>query len=432
MRHTRQARRMLVILAIAVLVSLTGQGAMAKTVVVGTCKSGLLQYPSIQAAVSAVFPGSKVEVCPGIYYEQVLITQSLTLTGVQAGTADYAVVMPPPSGLVNNLTAANGVPFVAQIGVSGAAAVNISNLTVDGSNNLLPDCSAIFAGIVYRNATGTVSHVVTQNQIESTDQTCFDGSGLWVENDPGVATSNVTIENSSVHDFQGDGIVAHNPGTTVTVTENAIADTGVTTGFVHNGIEIINGAAGTASGNSVTDLTLTNGTITSTGILVGFASPPGSPSNIKVTGNSVGDTTGAIASALGDGIVITSNAIYSSLTGFGVAGIYICSNNNTVSANKLNFSNPAGVFLDNSCGSTTVGNVVTSNTINEGCAGILVTPGVSGNTVSPNTFFNVGNTQLSGTTCTPTLAPTRLIIKRPNPLPAPDRPGEFPLGRAGR
>jgi len=419
MRQTRQAKLMPVILAIAVLMTLEGQRAMATTVVVGTCKTGVVQYSSIQAAVNGVSPGGTVQVCPGTYYEQVLITQSLTLIGVQAGTAKAAIVMPPSSGLVNNLTAANGVPFVAQIGVNGAAGVNISDLTVDGTNNQLPDCSAIYGGIVYRNATGTVNQVVTKNQFEPSSSACFNGYGIWVENDPGVATSNITIENSSVHDFQGGGIVAHNPGTTVTVTGNAVANTGVTAGFVQNGIEIGNEATGTVSGNSISDLLLTNGIFTSTGAVVGFGNH--GASNITVTKNSFNDITGAIAVG-GDSTTITSNKIYSSLTGVGVAGIYICSNNNTVKTNTLSFNNPAGVFLDNACGSTATANVVTSNTLNEGCAGILVTPGVSGNTVSPNTFFNINYTQLSGTTCSPTLGPARSSAQRTNPLPTPEHP----------
>ena len=420
MRQTRQSL-MVVMFAIAFLISIEGQRAMATVVVVGTCKTGVVQYSSIQAAVNGVPSGGTVQICPGTYYEQILITQSLTLAGVQAGTADRVVVMPPSNGLVSNLTAANGVPFVAQIGVNGATGVNISNLTVDGTNNQLPDCSAIYGAIVYRNATGTANHVVTQNQFEPSSQTCFNGYGIWVENDPGLATSNVIVENSSVHDFQGSGIVAHNPGTAVTITNNAVANTGVTVGFVQNGIEIGNDATGSASGNSISDLLLTNGPYTSTGMIVG--SPNHGPSNITATKNSFNDITGAIYIGA-DSNIITSNKIYSSLTGVGVAGIYICSSNNTVKTNTLIFSNPAGVVLDNSCGNAATGSVVTGNTISEGCAGIMVTPGVTGNTVSPNLFFNVSYTQLSGTTCTPSAALARraLTTMRSHPMPAPVQP----------
>ena len=49
-------------------------------------------------------------------------------------------------------------------------------------------------------------------------------------------------------------------------------------------------------------------------------------------------------------------------------------------------------------------NTITGNTINEACAGILLGMGL-GNTVTPNTFMNVGNTTLAGDSCSPTLTP---------------------------
>ena len=67
--------------------------AQASTVYVGTC--GSPNYPTITAAVSAVPTGSTVNVCPGTYAEQVRINKNLTLNGVQNGTNDAAVVVPP-------------------------------------------------------------------------------------------------------------------------------------------------------------------------------------------------------------------------------------------------------------------------------------------------------------------------------------------------
>jgi hypothetical protein len=59
----------------------------------------------------------------------------------------------------------------------------------------------------------------------------------------------------------------------------------------------------------------------------------------------------------------------------------------------------SGVHLDDTCGGTGNNNTVTSNTINEACAGILTGTGTTGNSVSPDTFFNVINTTQSGDTC---------------------------------
>lgn len=422
MIENKKLLRTCVLVVAGLFAGFLGKTAQAGTVYVGTCVSHVISYPSISAAISGAPAGTTIKICPGVYYEQLLITQPMTLIGIQSGTADEVVVMPPAAGLVVNMTSASGTLYAAQIGVNGATDVNISNLTVDGANNLLPDCSAFYGGIVYLNASGTVNHVVVQNMFEPPVPTCFNGAGVGVSTDPAL-TSTVTVENSSIHNLQTDGLSAVNPGTTVTFSNNALANTGVTLGFVQNGIEIDRGATGTATGNSIADFNLTNGIYTSTGILVGFPPILGSPTNIKVTNNSVSDTTGAIASAGGEGDVISSNKIYSSLTGTGVSGIYICSNSDTVNANTLSFSNPAGVFLDNSCGSTTTGSVVSDNTMNEGCAGIMVASGVTGNTFSHNTFYNVGSTQISGSTCTSALpSVSRLSTKHTKPMPMPERP----------
>jgi pectin methylesterase-like acyl-CoA thioesterase len=61
--------------------------AAASTYYVGTCKSG--SFATISAAVnsSSVAPGSTVEVCPGTYNEQVIISKPLTLRGITANNS---------------------------------------------------------------------------------------------------------------------------------------------------------------------------------------------------------------------------------------------------------------------------------------------------------------------------------------------------------
>jgi len=51
----------------------------ASTVVVGTCLQNHQSYSTISQAVSSVPSGSTVLVCPGVYAEQVTITQPWTL-----------------------------------------------------------------------------------------------------------------------------------------------------------------------------------------------------------------------------------------------------------------------------------------------------------------------------------------------------------------
>src|SRR5246127_5853953 len=72
--------------------------------VVGTCKPKLTSFTTIQAAVTKVPPGSTVLVCPGIYPEQVTISQSLTLQGIADSNLDEAILVIPTGGAVANVT----------------------------------------------------------------------------------------------------------------------------------------------------------------------------------------------------------------------------------------------------------------------------------------------------------------------------------------
>jgi hypothetical protein len=82
-------------------------------------------------------------------------------------------------------------------------------------------------------------------------------------------------------------------------------------------------------------------------------------------------------------------------------GIDLCSNNNSATGNKINGSDESAIHVDDTCTGASTGNHVTTNTINSACAGILSGP-ASGNTISPNTYYNTINEQLTGTdTCTP-------------------------------
>ena len=75
-----------------VFTALSGQAVVM--VAVGTCTS-LANYATIQQAVNTVPSGSTIKICPGTYHEQVAINQPVTLTGIQYGTQDAVVILPP-------------------------------------------------------------------------------------------------------------------------------------------------------------------------------------------------------------------------------------------------------------------------------------------------------------------------------------------------
>src|ERR1700746_465121 len=100
--------------------------------VVGTCKPKLTSFTTIQAAVTKVPPGSTVLVCPGVYPEQVTISQPLTLQGIADSNLDQ-ITITATGGLAPNATSMFGQSVAAQVLVQNAGPVNISNIAVDGT-----------------------------------------------------------------------------------------------------------------------------------------------------------------------------------------------------------------------------------------------------------------------------------------------------------
>ena len=384
----------------------------AGTVFVGGC--GTPSFATIQDGVNHATAGSTVDVCPGTYPEQVSINKRLTLQGIAVGTANQAIVAAPAGGVVaNTVSLTTGESIAAQIWVHDTTSVTISNLTVDGSGNGIGACSPDLVGVYYQDASGVANHVVARNQtagLTSPLNGCQWGLGIFVQS--GVSTftgkagtSTVTVLNSSVHDFQKNGITGNEVGTTMNAILNQVRGQGPTTGAAENGIQIADGAEGEASNNSVIDLiyspcvSITDCAATANGILL-FDSQ-----GISVTNNHVGNTQGGIA-IVGDGASSADNQKISGNVLDGTLvfdGIDMCgSNGGTISNNTVGGSGQSAIHLDSTC--TTIGGPagggasVSGNALNEGCAGIL--NGTAGNTISgSNTSFNVANTILVGDTC---------------------------------
>jgi hypothetical protein len=195
----------------------------AKTVQVGTCKTNLQNYLTIQSAVSAVPAGATIEVCPGNYNEQVTITQALTLEGIASGTNASVVLGLPP--VLEQSGTVMGFPVYAQISVQNAGPVNISGLTVDGSNASCPN--GALAGVIFVSSTAASSGKFTGGVIRFTGQGCNEGAALFAANETGSA-STLTVEGNSIHDINGPGIT-FGPDMSGTIATNTIVNT--TTGL---------------------------------------------------------------------------------------------------------------------------------------------------------------------------------------------------------
>src|SRR5260370_1024853 len=120
MKRTRLISKYWVLFLSAVTMIAAARPAAAAKVEVGSCLAGLPKFSTIQAAVSGVPPFSTILVCPGVYPEQVTISQPLTLRGQGIANMDRPVGAVPQNpaggpGLTVNVTSLNGGNFSAEV-----------------------------------------------------------------------------------------------------------------------------------------------------------------------------------------------------------------------------------------------------------------------------------------------------------------------------
>lgn len=384
--------KMLMLLS-GLLVLLHGQALSASSVAVGSCEPALPHFTTIQAAINASALGGTVLVCPGTYSEQLTILQPLTVRGVESGGSNLALITMPAGGVGD------------QIYVQ-ATNVNLSDLTVDGSNNGATVCGQGPTGIYYWLSSGTINHVAVRNEFPSVGSIpdCLSGDGIFVGTD-NVGASNVTIENSSIHGFQANGIEANGRGASVTIKNNSIG--GNVPGPSGNGIAVWFGASGTITSNSIVNvvepISFPNIFSAGFGIIVQCSQ------GVTASGNTIGDTQVGIfissancSSESGDANANTILRNSISQTHIFDA-VYVCGNFNLVESNTINSTSEAAIRLDDSCnpGVSGFNNTFSSNIVDEACTTSLVDPAVVGfNTIGSNTTYNVAFEQLVGTVLT--------------------------------
>ncbi len=401
------------------LVAFSGQ-AFATYAEVGTCavpNAAAHSYTTIQAAVTASKAGTIIEVCPGIYPEQVTIDKNLTLEGVASAGQDAAVIVPPSGGAVANTTDFDqaALPTAAQILVQDSAVVTITNLTVDGTGstgNGIGGCSPDIVGVMFQNASGTVNHVAARNQLVDGNALsgCQSGLGIYVETASGF-TSKVTVENSSVHNYNKNGITGNDPGTTLTASGNYVQGSGVNSNAAgQNGIQLGFGATGHITSNIVIDNIYFNPSAATVSDILLYDTA--SDSGITVNSNTVGNSQVPIGLISyyddppydGNGVTVSGNKIFGASLGtstpqYTADAIDVCTNGNTITNNAIYNSDESAVHFDSSCGNfldnggtTGQNNTATGNSVVESeCAGILDDwfYGGGGNSYGTETYYTV-------------------------------------------
>lgn len=349
-------KSLLFLLALAAQVTLASATI---TYAVGSCKPSLHSFTTIMGALGATPLPNVVEVCPGTYSEQVVITIPVTLEGISAGNSAGSYIVPPSSGLVANASDEFGDSLAVQVlvqNVSGEA--NLSNLYIGAGGQQTG--SSFIVGVFYHNSSGTMNHIAVTNQSGNGL-----GAAIWV--DGGSNTPTVTVENSDLQRFDYAGVVvkSYNPALTVDIKGND-----VTSSFPNaNGVYLIQGGSSSVSSNLIASM--------AEGILINGGKATISKNKVVATGVGIDIET--------DEVSATSNTIDDGV-GFGI-GILANSAVAPVTDNTIAQSNYAIIF------NCVAGSNVHSNTILDAGIGLYSVPT---GTVSTNTYYNVGTDSSGG------------------------------------
>jgi hypothetical protein len=221
----------------------------------GTSVCTTSQFCSIQSAVNAAHNGDEIDICPGTYSEQVVVTKNLNIFGPNPDPppggnfpTGQAIIKPGGSLAVNTANLFSGLPIAAILLETGVNNSQLSNITVDGAGNTINGCNATIIGIYYQNANGQVQNNEARNIMEAFNAACLGGSAIFVQSGGG-GSSNVQLQFNSVHDYEKNGITANEQGTQANMTGNFATGSG-STAVAQNGIQLGFNATGQLEENT--------------------------------------------------------------------------------------------------------------------------------------------------------------------------------------
>ena len=204
-------------------------------------------YPTIQAAIDAAKPGHTVKVRAGTYAEQIVITKNLMIQG--AGMD--ATIIRAPATLVSGQL---GYPSIVEI--HDGASVSLSGLTVSGPGSVACDATTprLRWGIrVHSEGHLDFSHAAVRDIHDTPMAQCpQSGVGIAVgQSQPGTPRATANIRHAEVTNFQTVGIIALGDGSWANVSHSTVTGPGHVGGVPTDGIELVAGAVGTISHNTV-------------------------------------------------------------------------------------------------------------------------------------------------------------------------------------
>jgi parallel beta-helix repeat protein len=218
---------------------------------------------SIQAAVDAAAPGDKIEVCPGLYQEQVRITDKDGLK-LQAQKNRQATIKFP----------ATTTPDHALVHIDSSNDVLVKGFTISGPYTFSP-CPGLNdrrMGVFVDNSSDAT---ITQNHISEIRNAnpalwgCQNGIAVQVGRQALTSVGTAVVSDNEIDLYEKGGVGVDGPGSDADVEHNEITASADAQAVVaSNGIQVGRSATAVIEHNTVSGNDYTGGTTSGTGVLI--------------------------------------------------------------------------------------------------------------------------------------------------------------------
>ena len=210
-------------------------------------------YTTIQSAVNAAQAGDTVQVCPGIYDEQVVVDQKNGLRLRGSGTS--LTILRPTQPVPKAYALIARVPALVTpiIMVNDATGFVVEQMTIDGAGTDNPtanfDCGAWsqFIGVYFRNGSGTVRGTrVTRMRSASL---CSYG----IRTEAAGGSTSAAVVSGTLLDHYGDAAVSCvGFGAECALRDNTMRGEGPLDTIFQTGVMVRRGATAQIAGNTIT------------------------------------------------------------------------------------------------------------------------------------------------------------------------------------
>jgi slime mold repeat-containing protein/copper-binding protein NosD len=296
-------------------------------------------FRTIAAALARAEDGDEIDVCPGVYPEQVVITKMITLRGTPVGSQKVVIRSP---ALVDSRPSVTGGKLITGGILVDTKRVVLDSLVVDMSASNAVGCAPVVTGIYLRNASGVVNDVEEFGAQPATTPECDTGVGLLIESGqagdvfgkPFFGRAVVSMFDSKFSDNHKGGVaVIGDRAIAKFRSSQAIGNPGSAT--VQNGIEISREAKGRLLDVSAKNFSTSVAGKTATGVLL-FT-----PSKVRVRRGTLTDMqTGVFV--VGD----KARVLDTEIGDMTADGIVVLGKKNRVFRNLIDDSSVSGVFID--------------------------------------------------------------------------------------